>query len=295
MLARRNLLCALTVLVSAALIGGCGGGGTIGREIAMETPVEITRDFQVGDVLNYRFKESTQAGVKMTSFEQTVSMQTEFRTTNTITDVGPDEVELAMRFDYAAGSMASGDQVIPNQDVNSLRGKELIVTLTPEGEVRSLTGLAGEAYLEEGTGQFKVMVDYLVPPLPDEALTIGTTWSQELDPPDISGLEQEYIGETIYKVTAFRETYGVQCVEVAFSTAFEYEGRFEQGDDVWLVSGVGTNEGTMLLAIETGQLVHSRMDIEQDMTGEGSAVASAAASGEFSAGIQTRFEIELLY
>jgi hypothetical protein len=175
-----------------------------------------------------------------------------------------------------------------------MRGKELIVTLGPDGDVRSLTGLAGEAYLEEGTGQFKVLVDYLVPPLPDEPVTIGTTWTEELDPADISGLDQEYLGETVYTVTGFKETYGVQCVEVAFSASFEYEGRFEQGSDVWLVSGVGGGEGTMLIAIDGGHLVYSRMDIEQDMSGEGSAVASAAASGEFSAGIKTRFTIELL-
>ncbi|MBD3367025.1 MAG: hypothetical protein GF405_02475 [Candidatus Eisenbacteria bacterium] len=294
MYGRAQLLLAMTVLVTAAVLGGCGGGGTVGRDITIDTPVEIDRTFDVGDVLSYRFKESTQAGVKMTSFEQTVSMQTEFRTTNTITESTDEEIELGMRFDYAVGSVASGDQVMPNSDVNSMRGKELIVTLSPDGEVKSLTGLAGEAYLEEGTGQFKVLVDYLVPPLPTEAVEIGSSWTEELDPADISGLDQEYIGETVYTVTGFKETYEVQCVEVSFTASFEYEGRFEQGDDVWLVSGVGGGEGTMLIAIDGGHLVHARMDIEQDMTGEGSAVASAAASGEFSAGIKTRFEIEVL-
>jgi len=292
--ARSRLLCALSVLTAAAVLSGCGGGGTVGRDVTVDTPVEIDRTFTVGETMQYRFKESTQAGVKMTSFEQTVSMQTEFRTTNTVSDVTPEEIELKMRFDYAAGSMSAGDDVMPNKDVSSLRGKELIVTLEPNGDVKSLTGLAGEAYLEEGTGQFKVLVDYLVPPLPDEPIVIGTSWTKELDPADISGLDQEYIGETVYTVTGFKETYEVVCAEIQFNASFEYEGRFEQGDDVWLVSGVGGGEGTMLIALDSGQLVHSEMQIEQDMTGEGSAVASAAASGEFSAGIKTRFEIELL-
>ena len=139
MRSRRIALVGLAALLLAGLAAnGCGGGGTGGRDITVDGPVRLTRAFEEGREIRYKFAMDTQSGVKLTSYEQTISSMAEFKTTNTFRQVTDDAVEMAMRFDYAVGAIASGDAMVPDESVTALRGKELDLTLSPDGEKESI-------------------------------------------------------------------------------------------------------------------------------------------------------------
>ncbi len=296
MRSRRIALVGLAALLLAGLAAnGCGGGGTGGRDITVDGPVRLTRAFEEGKEIRYKFAMDTQSGVKVTSYEQTITSTAEFKTTNTFRQVTDDAVEMAMRFDYAAGSMTYGDRTTADESVSSLRGKELIFTLDPEGKVTSWAGLTGQDALEGGAGQIALLLYDIFPALPDEPVAIGSTWTEPLDIPNItSSVERDIVGETVYTVTAFKAKYEIDCVEIQTVTDFEFEGRAEQGGDVWLMSGAGTSTGTMLVSIEDGTLVVSRSDMEMELVGEGSSVAGAAGGETISMGIKSTLKIELL-
>jgi hypothetical protein len=296
MRSRRMALAGLLAVFAAGLVAnGCGGGGTGGRQITIDSPVTIERSFQEGKQMKYKFAMNNQSGVKLTSYEQSISSLAEFRTTNTFTKVGPDEIEMVMRFDYAVGGMTYGDEMMADESVSSLRGKELAFTLDPDGKIVSWSGLTGEGAAESGAGQLALLLYEIFPPLPDGPITIGTTWTEPLDVPQItSAIEQDIIGETTYTVTGFKAKYEINCVEVQTVTDFEFEGRAEQGGDVWLMSGAGTSNGTMLVSIADGTIVVSQSEMEMDLTGEGSSVAGAAGSETVSMGIKSTLKIELL-
>lgn len=285
---------AVFALAAVALVAaGCGGGGVGGKEIVVDGPITLTRSFEEGEVLNYKFKIDTTSGVKRTAYEQSITSQTELRTTNTFTSVGEDMVEMTMRFDYAAGSVSMGDNVTPDQTVTSLMGKELFFSLTPEGEVDSWTGLAGEEYLEAGAGQIAMLLFDVFPPLPDEPLRVGTTWSVDYDIPDITtAVDRDFIGEVTYTVVGFKEKFDVKCAQISVVTDFEFEGRAEQGGEVWLMSGAGVSEGSALIALDDARVVYSTAETTFTLTGEGSSVAGAAASNVVEMGIKSRLVID---
>lgn len=286
----------LAGLLAAGLVAnGCGGGGVGGREIVVEGPVTVERTFEQDDVFKYKFRLDSQSGVKRAAHEQTISMQTELKTTSTITKVEPDEVEMMMRFDYAVGGITVGDQMQPDETAASLRGKELQFGLDPSGKVTSWGGLTGEAALEAGAGQLAMLLYEVFPPLPDEPLAVGLTWTEPYDIPDISSaVDREFVGETTYTVTGFREKYEIACVELHAVTTFEFEGRAEQGGEVWLMSGEGVGEGDMLISLEDGVIVYSSSESTLTLSGEGASVASAAASGVVEMGVRSRLIIELI-
>ncbi len=293
---RRVLLCSvLCVMALGLVLTGCGGGGVGGREISVEGPITITRSFEEGDVLKYRFKIDTQSGVRRTAYEQSISTLAELKTTNTITSVDDNVVKMRMRFDYAVGSMTFGDRMQPDKTVSALRGKELLFELDPTGDVLSWSGLSGEEALEAGTGQMAMLLYDVFPALPDEPLSIGTTWEESYDIPDItSSVERDFIGETTYTVVGFKEKYEIRCVEIARVTEFEFEGRAEQAGEMWLMSGAGTTTGSIVMSLEDGRVVYSTSEAALTLTGEGASVAGAAASGTVEMGIKARLSIELL-
>lgn len=293
---RRFTLVALTaLLVGGFVASGCGGGGTGGREIAVDAPVTLQRVFEEGQVIKYKFKMDNQSGVKLTSYEQTISNQAEFKTTNTFTQVTGDAVEMAMRFDYAVGAVTYADRMMADESISALRGKELVFSLDLDGKVRSWSGLTGEGAAEAGAGQLALLLYDVFPVLPDEPVTVGSTWTEPLDIPNLTtAVEQDIIGETVYTVTGFKAKYEINCVEIQSVTEFEFEGRAEQSGDVWLMSGAGTATGTMLVSIENGTLVMSAGNMEMTLTGEGASVAGAAAGDVVEMGIKSRLRIELL-
>jgi hypothetical protein len=295
MRSRRIALVGLVALFAGLVAGGCGGGGTGGRDITVDGPVALSRTFEEGKQIKYKFAMNNQSGVKLTSYEQTISSQAEFKTTNTFTQVTADEVEMTMRFDYAVGAMTHADQMMADESVSSLRGKQLVFTLDRDGKVLSWAGLAGEDAAESGAGQLALLLYDVFPPLPDEPVTIGTTWTEALDVPDLTtAVDQEIVGETIYTVTGFKAKYEINCVEIQTVTEFEFEGRAEQAGDVWLMSGAGTSTGAMLVAIEDGMLVVSSGEMEMTLTGEGASVAGAAAGETVNMGVKSTLQIELL-
>ena len=95
-------------------------------------------------------------------------------------------------------------------------------------------------------------------------------------------------------MTGFKAKYEISCVEIQAVTEFEFEGRAEQGGDVWLMSGAGMSTGTMLVSIEDGTLVVSSGDMEMTLTGEGASVAGAAAGESVNMGVKSTLKIELL-
>jgi hypothetical protein len=290
-----TLVALLAILVGGLVASGCGGGGTGGREITIDAPVRLERNFKEGDVFKYKLKMNDQSGIKLTSYERTISSQAEFKTTNTITSVTDDDVEMAMRFDYAVGAMTVGDAMMPNESMSSLRGKEMTFTLEPDGTVQSWSGLTGEDAAESGAGQLALLLVSVFPPLPKEPVTIGTTWSKPVEVPEISSaFEQEIVGETVYTVTGFRSKYDINCVEIRGVTDFEFEGRVEQGGDVYSMSGAGTSTGTMLVSIEDGSLVVSSAEVNTALTAEGATVAGAAAGETVEVGTKTQLTVELL-
>lgn len=289
---RKVGLCALIVLVAGgqALVG-CGGGGVGGRDIVVDNPVTVTRSFKMGDVFKYKFKVESQIGVEQTGFEQTITTQTELKTTGTVTSVTPESVELSLRFDYAVGAMASGDAMLPDESVSALRGKELELTLDSTGQFVSATGMANEAAFASGAGEFAMALSEVFPKLPDEPLWIGTTWSEPVDVPDPN---RDFVGETTYTVVGFKEKYEMRCAVLTVVTDFEFEGRASQGGDVWLMTGSGRGTGDILLSIDSGNIVYSSSETTLTLEAEGAAVASAAASGVVSMGVTTRSVVELI-
>jgi hypothetical protein len=296
MRSRRIALAGLAALLLAGLLaGGCGGGGTGGREITMDAPVTLARSFEEGKEIKYKFVMNNQSGVKLTSYEQTISSQAEFKTTNTFASVTDDAIEMTMRFDYAVGAMTFGDQMMADESISALRGKELKFTLDPDGKVTSWVGLTGEDAAESGAGQLAMLLYDVFPPLPDEPVTIGSTWTEPIDIPEItSAVEQDIIGETTYTVTGFKAKYEINCVEIGTVSDFEFEGRAEQGGDVWLMSGAGTSTGKLLVSIEDGTIVAGEGQVAMELTGEGTSVAGAAAGETVNMGIKSSVKIELL-
>jgi len=289
----RGCVAALGVLL---LVAGCGpGGGAGGREIAIQGPVTMTRTFKEGAVFKYRFKVESQSGVKRTAYEQSVSTQTELRTTSTVTAVKPDEVDLTMRFDYAVGGITMGDDMMPDESAASLRGKDLNFILDTDGRVRSWAGLSGEKALEAGAGEIAMLLYDVFPPLPDGPVSIGTTWTKPYEVPNITTtVERTFVGETTYTVSGFRQKFEINCVEIKAVSSFEFEGRAEQGGEAWLLSGDGVVEGTMLVSVENGNIVYGASNAKMNLTGEGASVASAAASGTVEVGTKSRLVIELM-
>jgi hypothetical protein len=293
---RKLSVCLLvTAVVPWLLSSGCGGGGAGGREITVAGPVTITRTFKPGEVFKYKFKVDTQSGVKRTAYEQSISAQVELRTTSTVADVTADEVDMDMRFDYAVGAVTVSDEMQPDESISSLRGKELHFKLDPDGKVISWGGLSGEAALEQGAGQIAMLLYEIFPTLPEGPITVGTSWTEPYDVPEISSsVDRTFVGDTTYTVVGFREKYEIQCAEIKTATSFEFEGRAEQAGEVWLMSGSGTADGTILLSIKDGNIVYSDGQATMSLTGEGASVASAAATGTVEMGIKTHLVIELL-
>ncbi len=296
MIRRRVLLCgALAALVLGLVSSGCGGGGVGGREITVEGPVKIERVFEQGDIMKYKFKANSQSGVKLTAYERSIATQAELKTTNTVTSVTDEQVDLSMRFDAAVGSVTMSDRMNPDKTVSALRGKQLDFELSPTGKVRTWTGLSGEEALEAGVGQMAMLLYDIFPQLPDEAITIGSTWTEDYEIPDITAsVERDFIGETVYTLLGFKEKYEIRCAEIHRLTTFEFEGRAEQDEEIWLMSGAGTIEGTIVVALDDGKVVFSTSEAIMTLTGEGASVAGAAASGTVEMGIKTRLVIELL-
>lgn len=289
---RRAALSALIVLMSGgSILVGCGSGGVGGREIVIDSPVTITRAFNVGDVFKYKFNVQSQIGVEQTGFEQTITTQTELKTTSTVTNVTPEFVEVALRFDYAVGAMASGDAMLPDEGAAALRGKELELTLDPMGQFVSATGLANEAAFESGAGEFAMALSEVFPKLPDGPITIGTSWTEPVDVPDPN---RDFVGDITYTVVGFKEKYEIRCAVLKMVTSFEFEGRATQGGDVWLMTGAGEGTGDILLSVDSGNIVYSSSETKLTLQAEGAAVASAAASGTVNMGVTTRSTVELM-
>jgi hypothetical protein len=287
---------ALAAAIGIALVvSGCGGGGMGGRAITIDEPVTLTRTFEEGQTIKYKLSSAGEMAVAMQGYDRVANTQTEFRTSCTFTNTDSDEITLAMRFDHAASSVSSGDQVIVQESAGALRGKTLEVTLAPNGEVLSFSGMGGEDYFEEGVGQMAMMVDGMFPVLPEEPLTVGYTWTSEMDIPNItSSTSRDFLGETTYTVVGFKEKYGIACVEVGTVTDFEFEGKVEQQGEAWLMTGSGTTTGTVLFSIEDGLIIYSKSDSTIDFEGEGSTTAGAGASTTLSAGLKLQGTMELL-
>jgi hypothetical protein len=290
------VLGSVAALVALLLVSGCGsGGGAGGREITIQGPVTMARVFKEGSAFKYRFKVESQSGVKRTAYEQSVSTQSEFRTTSTVTSVKPDQVDLTMRFDYAVGGITMGDNMMPDEAAAALRGKDLNFVLDPDGRVRSWTGLSGEKALEAGAGEIAMLLYDVFPQLPDGPVSIGTTWTKPYEVPNITTtVERTFVGETTYTVTGFRQKFEINCVEIKTLSSFEFEGRAEQAGEAWLLSGDGVVEGTMLVSVDNGTIVYGASNATMNLTGEGASVASAAASGTVEVGTKSRLVIELM-
>jgi hypothetical protein len=233
--------------------------------------------------------------VAMQGFDRVANTNTEFRTTCTFSGTDTDEVKLAMRFDRAASSITVGDQVIAQESASALNGKTLEVSLAPSGQVLSFSGMGSEDYFEEGIGQMAMMIHGLFPKLPEGPITIGQTWQDEMDVPNISSATtREFIGETTYTVVGFKEKFGIPCVEISEVTDFEFEGKVEQQGEAWLMTGAGQSVGTVLISLEDGFILASQSDSTVDFEGEGSTTAGAGASTTLSAGLKLRGKMELL-
>ncbi len=296
MTTRRIATSVLLAALAAGIVGaGCGGGGVGGRDIDVEDPVRIVREFEEGRVFKYKFKAESESGVKRTAHEQSIATQVELKTTNTISEVTDESVKMTMHFDYAVGAITVGDKMQPDEAITGLRGKELVFDISPDGDVLGWTGLSGEESLEGGAGQMAMLLYDIFPPLPDEEMTIGTTWTVDYEIPAItSHVDRDFVGESIYTVTGFKTKYDIRCVAIDRVTTFEFEGRAEQAGEIWLMSGAGEITGELIVAIEDGHVVHSTSEAVLTLTGEGSSVAGAAASGVVEMGIRTRLVVEML-
>jgi len=286
----------LAAALGVALVtAGCGGGGMGGRDITVDEPVQLVRNFEDGETLKYKLSSAGEMAVAMQGYDRVVTTQTEFRTTCSFANTDAEEMEMLMRFDYAASSVSSGDQVIPQESVAAIRGKSLEVTMSPTGEVLSFSGMGGEEYFEEGIGQMAMMVHGLFPELPEEPLTIGYTWQDDLDIPDItSATNRDFVGEVTYTVVGFKEKYQIPCVEVSAVSTFEFEGKVEQSGEAWLMTGSGESVGTILFSIEDAIIIYGKSDTTIDFEGEGSTTAGAGASTTLSAGLKLQDTTELL-
>jgi len=283
------------VLGVAMVTAGCGGGGMGGRDIVIDEPIMLVRTFEEGQTLKYKISSAGEMAVAMQGYDRVLTTQTEFKTTSTFSNTDTEEISLAMRFDYAASSIVSGDQVLNEESAAALRGKTLNVSLAPNGRVLSFAGMGGEAYFEKSIGEMSMMIHSLFPVLPEDALTIGYTWEDELDIPDITAAtNRDFIGETTYTVVGFKEKYQIPCVEVEAVTTFEFEGRVEQQGEAWLMTGSGVSNGTQLFSIENGIIIYGKSDTTVDLEGEGSTTAGAAASTTLSAGLKFQGTTELL-
>jgi len=286
----------LVVAIGVWLVtSGCGGGGTGGRDIIIDEPVLLSRTFEDGQALKYKLSSAGEMAVAMQGYDRVMNTQTEFRTSCSFSKTDSDDINLAMRFDHAASSLSVGDKFTQQESANALRGKTLDVSLAPDGRVLSFSGMGGEDYFEEGIGQMAMMVHGLFPILPDEPVTIGYTWQDDLDIPDItSSTNRDFIGETTYTVLGFKEKYGIACVEVGTVSTFEFEGKVEQSGGAWLMTGSGESNGIVLFSIEDGFILFSRSDSVIEFEGEGSTTAGAGASTTVSAGLKLQGTMELL-
>jgi len=284
------------LVAASVLVTGCASSSTGGAQVdTSATPVKVTRTFEQGQTMKYRFKIESQSGVKRVGYEQSIATSHEFKTTCTFTSVAADKVEMGMFFDYAVGGITVGDNMMADKDAASLRGKKLEFTLSPDGKIQGWAGLAGEAALEGGAGQFAMLLYDVFPSLPEEPMTVGMTWTEPYDLPDITtSANRDFVGESTYTVTGFKRKYEIPCVEFHRATTFEFEGRAEQGGEVWLMSGQGTIDGVILVSTIDGRLVWSTSDSKMTLEGEGASVAGAAASGTVEMGIKSKLVIDLL-
>jgi len=291
-IAARTLVAAIGIWLVAS---GCGGGGSGGRDITINEPVRLTRTFENGQTVKYKLKSAGEMAVAMQGYDRVASTQTEFRTTCQFSGADTDDINMAMRFDHAASGISFGDQVVIQESASALRGKTLNVSLAPNGRVLAFSGMAGEGYFEEGVGELALMIHGMFPELPDGPITIGYTWEDNLDIPDItSSTSRDFVGETTYTVVGFKEKYGISCVEVATVSTFEFEGRVEQQGEAWLMSGSGRSKGTVLFSMENGLVIFSKSDTTIEFEGEGSTTAGAGASTTLSAGMTIQGTLELL-
>ncbi|MCK4512483.1 hypothetical protein KAW64_12140 [bacterium] len=293
MVTRKTVLTALLVVMAAGILGsGCGGGG--GVDIIVDGPVVLSRSFEEGDVLKYKFKMGSQSGIKRTAHEQTIYTQTEITTTCTFGEVTEDDVTMRMLFTNATGSITVGDRPEIDKSVAELRGNELEFTLDPTGTVLSWTGIGSSDYLEAGAGQMAILLYDVFPALTDKALDIGVSWTTDYDIPDLSAaVDRDFSGETTYTVTGFKSKNLIDCVVISRHSDFSFEGRAEQAGEVWLMEGDGTVDGDLFLSIEDASLVFSSGEMKMTLTGEGSSVGGAAASNVVEMGIVSSLRIEL--
>jgi len=291
-----SVLLLSAALAAASVLGtGCASSGAATQADTSVSPMTVSRVFTQGEAMKYRFKIESQSGVKRVGYEQSIATSHEFKTTCTFTEVTPEKSEMTMRFDYAVGGITVGDNMMADKDAAALRGKELEFTLSPDGKITGWTGLSGEAAVEGGAGQFAMLLYDVFPSLPKEPLTVGMTWTEPYDIPDITAdTNRDFVGESVYTVLGYKMKYEIPCVEIGRKTTFEFEGRAEQAGEMWLMSGAGTMDGKILVSTVDGRLVYSASDASLTLDGEGASVASAAATGTVEMGVKSKLVIDLL-
>ena len=108
-MAARALVASVAV---GLLVGGCAGGGTGGREIVVDDPVQLTRTFEDGQTVKYKLSSAGEMAIAMQGYDRVAITQTEFKTTCSFSSADTDEINMAMRFDNAVSSITVGDDVI---------------------------------------------------------------------------------------------------------------------------------------------------------------------------------------
>ncbi len=201
-----------------------------------------------------------------------------------------------MRFDYAVGGITVGDNMMADKDAATLRGKTLEFTLSPDGKVQGWAGLAGEAALEGGAGQFAMLLYDVFPSLPAEPMTVGMTWTEPYDIPDItSSADRDFVGESTYTVTGFKRKYEIR-VRASFTARRRSSSR--GGPSRRARSGSCRARAPLTAPSSsrrpTGASSGARASPSMTLEGEGSSVAGAAASGTVEMGIKSKLVIDLL-
>jgi hypothetical protein len=181
------------------------------------------------------------------------------RTTQTVEDTG-EVIALKINYDDVSGTAKIGSQLRPIKELDELKGKEVLLKLSKDGEIKELKGLEDVEYFkksgESPVEQFEEEFSFL----PNKIIKIGESWIKEF--------KTQKVTYTLVRIEKRKEFV---CARI--KTKHEVETtktEFQQGIKA-NVKIKGSGKGELFFDIQKGILIEQKYSLslegEQEVSG----------------------------
>ncbi|RKZ35066.1 hypothetical protein DRQ33_00715 [bacterium] len=265
----KSILSTVAVLFALIIIIGCGGTG---QKIEMPADgVKLSYAPAVGTTSTYRtmvqkYIQSSEQGVSLTRL---VKGDVQFDITVLESGEGG-EAKMEYKFTDVQVGVFSNNQLQSSEEVESMRGLELTVTLDTSGSIEDIEGVDLE---EEFRKEEISPVDFLLSfPVPKEKVTLDYSWEnvQDTTIEDEQGTVSQKV-KVIYTVTDFVMLDGARCIvgEMNGTVNITQKGETEQQGTPYEIDMTmnGDIKGKIYFDVDNGRIVRYERNKMIDVKG----------------------------